>query len=201
MKKGQRIARLRLSRGDSLRAAAKRTGVSHSTIARIEKGEVTASYQETIRKIAEGYQVPVEFLLTGISPERVRPLYTLHQLTAEDRAVLLFAQGRERIRRALALLTSEGRGRLTREQFAVMLGIEPEVLDQALEGTVSLPDRLIEKLSRQLGALTGLSPLWFQWGLSEESPPEQGGEPDWPAYFRLAMKSARVRLHPDLLKM
>jgi len=65
MNVARRVARLRITHGESLREAARRTGVSHTTIARIEKGEVTGSYHETLQKIAAGYGTTLEYLLTG----------------------------------------------------------------------------------------------------------------------------------------
>lgn len=60
-----RVAGLRASHGESLREASIRTGVSHTTIARIEKGEVTGSFHSTLKKVSDGYGVDVHWLLTG----------------------------------------------------------------------------------------------------------------------------------------
>lgn len=65
MNVARRVARLRITHGESLREAARRTGVSHTTILRIEKGEVTGSFHETLQKIAAGYGTTLEYLLTG----------------------------------------------------------------------------------------------------------------------------------------
>jgi transcriptional regulator with XRE-family HTH domain len=74
MSVGQRVAQLRAAHGESLREAAIRTGVSHTTIARIEKGAVTGSFQHTLRQIAQGYGVPFEFLLSDQDQVPPRPL-------------------------------------------------------------------------------------------------------------------------------
>lgn len=69
MHTGHRVARLRASFGESLRDAAVRTGLSHTTIARIESGQVSAALNSTLLKIAQGYGVSVEFLLDGRETE------------------------------------------------------------------------------------------------------------------------------------
>jgi transcriptional regulator with XRE-family HTH domain len=65
MSVAKRVARLRAARGESLRDAAARIGVSHTTIARIEKGETPSSSHTTLAKIATGYGVTSEWLITG----------------------------------------------------------------------------------------------------------------------------------------
>lgn len=193
---GRRVAQLRVANGESLREAAHRTGVSHSTIARIEKGEVTASFDETLRKVAEGYGVPLEYLLTGQHRIVDNPTALLHRITPDERSALLFTAGRERIRRAVAMVTGQKPGRLTREQFAAVLGLDMLGLDQVLRGKTEMPDSLAD----QLAHLTGISPLWFQWAMREG---EASTEPrrDWAAYFRLAKKVSKAGLEPELVEM
>lgn len=67
MQVGRRVAALRAAHGESLRMAAARTGVSHTTIARIENGKITRSMHSTLCKIAEGYRVPAEYLVTELT--------------------------------------------------------------------------------------------------------------------------------------
>ncbi|MFZ5826643.1 MAG: helix-turn-helix domain-containing protein [Bacillota bacterium] len=193
---GSRVARLRIANGESLREAAQRTGVSHSTIARIEKGEVTASLDETLRKVAEGYGVPLEYLLTGKHRNRRNPTTPPRCVTPDERATLLFTPGRERIRRAVAMVTRQKPGRLTREALAASLGLDMLGLDQVLRGEIETPDTLPIQLSH----LTGLSPLWFEWAIREgEMPPE--ALRGWAAYFRLARKVSKSGLEPQLVEM
>lgn len=75
---GRRVARLRASHGESYREAAVRTGVSHTTIYRVESGECEAG-GKTLKRIAAGYGVPLEWLLSGRDP---RPNLA-HQLPAQ----------------------------------------------------------------------------------------------------------------------
>ena len=193
---GRRVARLRIANGESLREAARRTGVSHSTIARIEKGEVTASFDETLRKVAEGYGIPLDYLLTGKHQNQSNPPAQPRPITPDERAALLFTPGLERIRRAVAIVTRQKSGRLTREAFAASLGLDMLGLDQVLRGEIETPDTL----PLQLSSLTGLSPIWFEWAMREgEIDPK--ARRSWAAYFRLAKKVSKSGLEPQLVEM
>jgi transcriptional regulator with XRE-family HTH domain len=97
---GRRVAKLRAAHGESLREAAARTGVSHTTIARIEKGEVTGSFHSTLRKIADGYDVRMEFLLTGRDPRQDFEL-AIRRLPPDDRSRLYFVSARARVKMVL----------------------------------------------------------------------------------------------------
>lgn len=197
---GRRVARLRIAHGESLREAAIRTGVSHSTIARIEKGEVTASFHDTLRKVAEGYQVTLEYLFSGELPNRLNPLPTRRRLSQEERASLLFSPGQERVRRALAMVTSPLWGGISREQFASALGLNLETLEAMVFEQADITEELAERLYDQLSLLTGLSPLWFRWGLADTASAEPESD-EWGPYLRLVEKSCQADLQPDLVEM
>lgn len=116
---GRRVGMLREAHGESLREAAVRTGVSHTTIARIEKGEVVNSFQNTLFKIARGYGVSMEYLLTGRDPSRdLEALFKLQSLGDGERAPVPTA-------------AVDAYVRLVRK--AVEAGIQPHVLDMALD--------------------------------------------------------------------
>jgi transcriptional regulator with XRE-family HTH domain len=87
---GRRVEKLRQAHGESLRDAAARTGVSHTTIRRIELGEVTESFNRTLLAIANGYGVPVEWIHTGKNPpedfDTQLRLHAVGQATAKQAA-------------------------------------------------------------------------------------------------------------------
>lgn len=199
---GRRVARLRIAHGESLRQAALRTGVSHSTIARIEKGEVTGSYQETLRKVADGYGITLAYLLTGQDSFRPGLAASLRPLTPREQASLIFLPGRERARQALAMVTSTAEDGLSLEQFAAALGLDADSVVRAINGQMELPPELLERLQEQFGLLTGLSPRWFRWSLTEPaSVEEEGAAAEAERYLRLAEKCCRARLQPSLVEM
>lgn len=199
---GQRVARLRAAHGDSLREAAMRTGVSHTTIARIEKGEVTGSFHSTLKKIAEGYGVRVEYLLTGRDP-RADFESVIRRLPPGERFRLYCASTKERIKVVLDFLAAEYSQEFDLAQLGQALGLDAGPFQALLDnwnGTDLAPEdyaRMAEALSR----LTGISPHWFRSGsLPDEAPP--GVAPDrFEAYLQLARKAAQAGIPPEMLEM
>lgn len=203
MQIGRRVAKLRAAHGESLRDAAVRTGVSHTTIARIEKGEVTGSFHSTLRKIAEGYGVRTEFLLTGRDPRQDFE-HALRRLPPEERAQLYFASVRTRIKMVLDFLMAEYPTEFSFEQLAQSVGADGlsfrELLDQWQAD--QLPEDLNLKLAETLSRVTGISQHWFRWGVS--------GAPDTveilpremlSAYVNLIRKAAQAGVQPQMLDM
>lgn len=118
MQVGRRVAALRATYGESLREAAARTGVSHTTIARIENGKISHSMYSTLCKIAAGYSLPTEELVAD--------------LIAKDDLVTFPKQ----------IVLSSLEGSAAAPEFgiyaglvrkAITAGIEPEVLDLAMD--------------------------------------------------------------------
>lgn len=132
---GLRVAALRAANHESLREAAGRTGVSHTTIARIEKGQVAGCLDSTLRKIAQGYGVSIESLMG-------------EQLPAPD----------------------------------------PNAPD--------LDERLVESLVK----VTGITPLWFRWGILEHDPAEPMPPRQIRAYVEVIHKAALAGIEPRLLE-
>lgn len=199
---GRRVAKLRSAHGESLREAAARTGVSHTTIARIEKGEVTGSFHSTLRKIADGYGVKMEYLLTGRDPRQDFE-FSIRRLSPEDRSRLYFISSRSRVKMVLDFLTAEYPSEFSVDQLARSVGMDLESFQQLLDNwnAVELSEeqnlRIAEALSRQ----TGISPYWFHWGaLGNESgdiiPSEAVS-----AYVNLMKKAAKAGIQPQMLDM
>jgi transcriptional regulator with XRE-family HTH domain len=167
---GKRVARLRLSRGDSLRDAAARTGVSHTTIARIEKGEVMGSLDSTLRSIALGYGVPVEFLLGEQEPwaDFQRILATLRP---EQRAQLMLAPRLQRIRMVVDFLAFSHPGTFSLEKLAEASRLSATQLREFLATDSDTDDRPFAKVAAGLQRMCGIDPAWLSWG---GLPPESG---------------------------
>lgn len=203
MQIGRRVAKLRAAHGESLRDAAVRTGVSHTTIARIEKGEVTGSFHSTLRKIADGYGVRTEFLLTGRDPRQDFE-QALRRLPAEERAQLYFASVRTRIKMVLDFLMAEYPNEFSFDQLAQSIGADglsfPDLLNEWHADT--LPEDVNLKLAETLSRITGISQHWFRWGVSgatdqvEILPREM-----LTAYVNLIKKAAQAGVQPQMLDM
>lgn len=61
---GKRLRQLRLQKSLTLQQVSKASGVSISTISKVEKGQVSPAYG-TLRKIADGLEIRWELLITG----------------------------------------------------------------------------------------------------------------------------------------
>lgn len=200
MQIGRRVAKLREAHGESLREAAVRTGVSHTTIARIEKGDVIGSFQSTLRKIAEGYGVRVEFLLGNRDP-RQEFLLALCRLTQTERARLYFMPMRTRIRMVLDFLTSEFPAEFTTEQLAAAMEMRPEWLRAYLEteavGDQPTPSDL--RIATSLSRLASIPMVWFTSGEASGEPSEaieRTGD-----FIILMKKAASAGLPPQEVEM
>lgn len=199
---GRRIAALRAAHGDSLRQAASRTGVSHTTIARIESGQATTSFHGTLRKIAEGYGVTIEYLLTGRDPRQDFEM-SLRRLPPEERSRLYFASTISRTRMVLQFLLAEYPQEFPLEKLAEGLSVEPELLQALLEKgeASSLSEHVIRKMGDDLARLTGISRHWFRAGyigseLADSVPPDQ-----FDLYIHLIKKAAQAGIKPEVLEM
>lgn len=200
MQVGQRIAKLRQAHGDSLRDAAVRTGVSHTTIARIEKGDVIGSFQHTLRKIAEGYGVRVEFLLGNRDP-RQEFLFALHRLSQNERARLYFLPMRARLQMAIDFLCSEFPTEFSLEQLSSVLQTNKMTLQEMLHGDHEDGSPADRQVAEAISRLTGIPLAWFVSGggtgeTSEAPPPENVG-----AFVGMMKKAAHAGLPPAELEM
>lgn len=197
---GGRVAKLRSAHGESLRDAAQRTGVSHTTIARIEKGEVTGSFHSTLRKIADGYGVRMEYLLTGRDPRQDFE-FSVRKLPQEDRSRLYFASARTRTKMVLDFLSTEYATEFSLEILAQQVGLTLGEFQAILDGwSEEMPEESYLRVAEALSRLTGISNHWFRWGALG---PEGAEMPASMAstYVSLMKKAAQAGIRPDMLDM
>lgn len=198
----ERISRLRAAHGDSLRDASLRTGVSHTTIARIEKGEVTGSFHSTLRKIAEGYGVRVEYLLTGRDPKQDFA-FSIRQLPAAERSKLYFVSPRTRVKMLLDFLVAEYENEFSlnmiAEQAKLSVGEFQLLLEQWNE--VDMSEDTYLRVAQALSRLTGISQHWFRWGALDEEMPQAVSGDSVNAYVELMKKAAKNGIQPAVLDM
>jgi transcriptional regulator with XRE-family HTH domain len=200
MQIGRRVAKLRAAHGESLREAASRTGVSHTTIARIEKGEVSGSFHSTLRKIADGYGIRVEYLLTGRDPRQDFE-EAISRLPAEERSRLYFLTPQSRTKMVLDFLTAEYPHEFSLEKVAKGAGLgtgEAATLLQRFQSdTLSVEE--LQRLAQSLARLTGIQITWFQAGIlaQEEAMPREWA----PAYAALMRRAASAQISPQMLSM
>lgn len=192
---GERIARLRAAHGETLREAAERTGVSHTTIARLEKGEVTGSFFVTVAKIARGYGVSPDFLVSGRSPKQEFETQ-VRLLPVEERCLLLYSP-QQRLKRALDFLLANYPGTCGVEAIASAAGMAAdELVDMLAAWETREPGKdRCDAVAAAIVRLTGISAAWFQWG-------GLGGEDMGEVLARLTgdmVESAGARVEPAAL--
>lgn len=199
---GRRVAKLRSAHGESLREAAVRTGVSHTTIARIEKGEVTGSFHSTLRKIAEGYGVKMEYLLTGRDPRQDFE-FSIRRLTADERSRLYFVSARTRVKMVLDFLITEYPSEFSVDQLARAVGFDVIAFQTLLDqwNSENLSDESNLRIAEALSRLTGISPHWFRWGSLSADQAELMPTETVSAYVNLMKKAARAGIQPQMLDM
>lgn len=202
MQVGRRIAKLRAAHGESLRDAAARTGVSHTTIARIEKGEITGSFHSTLRKIADGYRVRMEFLLTGRDPRQDFEA-AIRRLSPEERSRLYFSSTRARIKMVLDFLATEYRDEFSLDQLAEAAGFDVDSFKELLDQwhADELPEETNVRLAETLSRLTGISSHWFRTGSLGGDTSDLLPKETLTAYINLMKKAAQNNIQPQMLDM
>lgn len=198
MQIGRRVAKLRAAHGESLREAALRTGVSHTTIARIEKGEVTGSFHSTLKKVADGYGVRVEYLLTGRDPRQSFE-EALQRLSSGERSRLYFLTPQARTQMVLDFLATEFAHDISWERVIRNAGLAhsdgPSLLQHWQANRLTEEEQL--RLAQSLSKLTGIPLTWFNAGVmqDEASMPEEWA----PAYMALIRRAAAAQVPPHML--
>lgn len=199
---GRRVAKLRAAHGESLREAAVRTGVSHTTIARIEKGEVTGSFHSTLRKIADGYGVRMEFLLTGRDPRQDFE-FSIRRLPSDDRSKVYFVSPRTRTKMVLDFLLAEYGSEFALQQIAEMAGVDQPTFEQMLThwNADEMPEEPYLRVAEALSRMTGISPHWFHWGALGNDSLESLPADLVSQYVNLMKKAAMAGIKPEMLDM
>jgi transcriptional regulator with XRE-family HTH domain len=82
----RRLRTLRAARGLTQRDLARRTGLSHTTIAKIERGDISPTIA-SLQKIVASFNLPVTALITGEADEAERIFFKRGELT-----VMLFGK-------------------------------------------------------------------------------------------------------------
>lgn len=202
MQIGRRVAKLRAAHGESLREAALRTGVSHTTIARIEKGEVTGSFHSTLKKVADGYGVRVEYLLTGRDPRQSFE-EALQRLSSGERSRLYFLTPQARTQMVLDFLATEFAHDFSWDRVIKNAGLPFSDGRSLLQHWQA--NRLTEeehlRLAQSLSKLTGIPLTWFHTGVID-GPDESPMPEEWaPAYIDLIRRAAAAHVPPQMLSI
>ncbi len=79
---GQRLRALRQEKGLTLQEVARRSGISMSTISKIENDRVSPTFASLL-KLAEAFEMPLTTLIGGLSPPRRRARLVLQSHVAK----------------------------------------------------------------------------------------------------------------------
>lgn len=155
---GERLALLLEVHDDSLRMAAERCGVDHTTLMRIKNGDT--ENPASLAKIAEGYGVPVNWMRGD------RDLATDFALTVLSRPlqerVMFLWQRERRLAFALCFLRDYAPETNTIEHLADVLHLSSsEVHSTMIRGLGTVTPSQLESLCSN----TGLPMDWFRTGL------------------------------------
>jgi transcriptional regulator with XRE-family HTH domain len=162
---------------------------------------VIGSFASTLRKIAEGYGVRVEYLLTG-RDTRQSFEEALQRLSAAERSRLYFLTPHARTQMVLDFLTTEFAHDFSWEKVIRNAGIslaDGQTLLQHWQ-TKRLSEEEQTRLAQSLAKLTGIPMSWFQAGLMGEE--EEPMPEEWaPAYAALIRRAAAAHIPPHMLSM
>lgn len=161
---GQRLRELRESYGESIREAARRTGVAHVTWSRLERDKVPHAYRATLEKVAQGYGVSLSYLTGGRDHEA--GLGSHVRCGGSRQRLMLVLSPAQRIYTTLRFLATRHRDSYSLEQIAKAAGIDVTLLRAYVCGSrpTALPQVLLRRLADGLGKITNLAPEWFWWG-------------------------------------
>ena len=154
----QRLALLLEVHDDSLRSAAQRCGLDHTTLMRVKGGET--ENPATLAKIAEGYGVPVMWM-RGEPDLATDFMFRVLSRPLQERVMFLWERER-RVAYAVKFLLQYAPAKYTVDHLAEVLAITSlEVQGMVVRGSGSVPGKQLQ----QLCAETGLPLDWFRSGL------------------------------------
>lgn len=160
---GSRVQRLRLRHGHTLRDAEKQTGVTRSTLCRLENGACPPGLERLLTRIALGYGVPSEQLLRDPAGDFA---WLVGRLDVGQRLHLLRWTLQSRTYVALCFLLNHCPRDAAIGEVAQQAGVTKRELSALVaDWQRQTPDRnLVERLAAALIRAVQLPASWFEWG-------------------------------------
>jgi len=154
----ERLALLLEVHGDSLRSAAERCGLDHTTLMRVKNGDT--ENPATLAKIAEGHGVPLSWM-RGDLDLATDFVFAVLSRPLSERVLFLWEPSR-RVSYALTFLSQYEPDRYTCSHLAGLLQLPQAGLEGVLKGEAKdLPRSALERLCAE----SGLPLDWFHTGL------------------------------------
>lgn len=165
MSVGALVRKIREDHGDSLLDAQKRTGVSKSTLQRIESGYNVLRLVEYLQKIASGYGIPQEMLLEAQTPKGMFEGF-IRSLSPSERFSYLRATSVERAKIMFDFVQVHFPGRTDQKRLASEAGLPVrEVADAMSMWPLREPDmHTTTVLIQALTTSTCMELAWFNTG-------------------------------------
>lgn len=165
MSVARRLRQLRESYGETIRQAARRTGVTHVTWSNLERGKVDQACRATLEKIAAGYSVTVDYLTNG--RDYAASLATYVRLCGRSRRWWITASVADRIYATVCFLLTEHGSDFSAARIAHLAALGEErlrayVTAGAVDG---LPPAMLRQLAAAVEQAAALPNCWFTLGL------------------------------------
>lgn len=165
MSVAERIRTIRESRGDSIRDAEHKTGISRGTLHRIEQGYTPRNLRETVERFAAGYGVAATELMVGQTPNGVFE-WRIRRLDRRERLRLIMAGLPARVHLALDFLADQFPHQVDAGRLALASALPITEVESALRlWRFAAPDRkTAEHLANGIHALVEISHQWLLTG-------------------------------------
>lgn len=200
MSVAERVRAIREAHGDSLREAARRTGISRSTLQRIEQGCDLRTLDTWLRQFARGYGVAEADLLDSRTPRGMFE-WRIRQAHPTDRTAMAMLPIHGRVRLLLSFLQATAPAQLSPERLAAAAGLPAGEVEQALRTwRLRPPDlRTAQAIGLGLHTLFGISRTWILTGWLDEEEGIEGRLVDLLPKAAVLAQSARRPPRPSLL--
>lgn len=165
MTTAQRVKLLLERHGDSIRDAARKSGLSKSTVSRILDGSA-GNLDKWVRQMAEAYGVDPTSLTGGLDAKADFE-WSIRRASPRERFEFLLMTLPERVRITLDFLARQYPDRFPARQVAAAAGLTPDQFSQAVSRWDHTPPDLqtARSLANAIECLVQLDPRWFECGL------------------------------------
>ena len=168
---GALIGQIRLSHGDTLRSAARRTGLEKTTLWKLEHDKLVRYRPKVLRAFAAAYGIDPDLLLRGDNPAGAL-MNAVQAAPPAVRAVYTWADFGQRVSLTLDFVLNRASADLTPEQVARKADLTAAEL-QSLHDIWQRGDTTpgpVRRVAAALVYLTSLPNSWFTWGVLGDEP-------------------------------
>lgn len=177
MTTAQRVRLLLTRNGDSIRDAARKSGLSKSTVARIIDGSA-ANVDKWVKQLAQAYKVDPNSLIGGLDPKSDFE-WSIRRADLRERFEMVLMTLQDRVRLTMEFLDRNYPNRFSFNHVVAASGGNREELLGQISRWDSIPVDLqvARLLAKTVERLTAMDARWFDDGLlTDEASPRQLAE-------------------------